>query len=509
MFISIMRGNKRLLRRCLTFFIAVSSMFGSGLVSAVWPSQSGRPGARTAQAPKTPPAVKDVSSEESLQADRRSPEQRTGVSLSRDDQRHIILPNANFNACVQGQGQDELELVIPGVRGDFEMQRITGNKVQEKLTSQAGDVRITLCKGKITTQDVQIIVNDAQPLLLGGLNARGSQVDKEIFGAAGVTKTEFLGVVNKLRPFRAAGPPKSLLEEEIKKMPVVRGARCAIGDVAITPALSLEGIGIMHIVHAVAPQNECADEEGLLRRTYGTVIRQALVLAMKEVADITHACNSSNADDSGVDLDDLQQPTIKKIALPSLGAYAGTPFERVAAIALEELTRVIRESGNRFIFEEVRFVVYSDEEFAAYEKVMRSYQPPVHTEPANNALTASPLGSVPPLTVSAVSTVPAPVSTTMMPTVQTVVAAQQPAQTAPSFQPAPTVTKPQGWIGWLKSSANQYLPKSFAFAQDEQPQVQAAQPEENRGALYWINANMSRVVGGVVGLLLLKRWMLK
>jgi len=136
--------------------------------------------------------------------------------------------------------------------------------------------RIQILKGDITKAEVDVIVNAANPMMLGG-----GGVDGAIHQAAG---------------------PKLL--EACRKVKVKNGIRCPFGEARITDSGNLSA---KYVIHAVGPRYRHEQEpEKLLISVY----KHALDLALE------HECNS--------------------IAFPALscGAY-GYPVIEAAHIALK------------------------------------------------------------------------------------------------------------------------------------------------------------------------------
>lgn len=174
---------------------------------------------------------------------------------------------------------------------------------------QAGDTLIRLVKGDITKQDTAAIVNAANSTLMGG-----GGVDGAIH--------------------RAGGP--RILDE-------CRWIAASIGSLPPGGAVITSGgnLPARFVIHAVGPiwQGGGRNEARILEHAY---------------------CNSlSLAFENG----------IATIAFPSIstGAYR-FPLDRAAHIAAATVVRFVRENP----LEEVRFVLFSDEDFAAYEKAVAS-----------------------------------------------------------------------------------------------------------------------------------------
>ncbi|WP_417614526.1 macro domain-containing protein [Oceanisphaera sp.] len=105
---------------------------------------------------------------------------------------------------------------------------------------------IEILEGDITTAHVDIIVNAANPVMLGG-----GGVDGAIH--------------------RAAGPG---LLEECRKVKAVNGIRCPTGEARITPAGLLQA---KYVVHTVGPVFKLEQQPGVLLES---CYRQCLELAL-------------------------------------------------------------------------------------------------------------------------------------------------------------------------------------------------------------------------------------
>ncbi len=164
--------------------------------------------------------------------------------------------------------------------------------------------RIELILDDITKQQVDAIVNAANTSLLGG-----GGVDGAIH--------------------RAAGP------ELLAECRTLGG--CSTGDAKITQGYNLPA---RHVIHTVGPvwHGGKRREDELLASCY----RRSLLLAMKH--------------------------RLKTVAFPciSTGAY-GFPYERAAAIAVREVTKLLE--GNPTI-EKVVFVCFLLDDYECYKKLL-------------------------------------------------------------------------------------------------------------------------------------------
>ncbi len=172
---------------------------------------------------------------------------------------------------------------------------------------EIGGSRITLVRGDITEQKVDAIVNAANSSLMGG-----GGVDGAIH--------------------RRGGP--AILEEcrELRRTRYREGL--PTGEAVATTGGNLS---VSHVIHAVGPvwRGGAKGEADLLARAY----RRSLELASDEGA--------------------------RTIAFPSIstGAY-GYPVERAARVALRAV--IDHVSAHLGAFDEVRFVLFSEDDFATY-----------------------------------------------------------------------------------------------------------------------------------------------
>ncbi|MEE9271182.1 MAG: O-acetyl-ADP-ribose deacetylase [Candidatus Krumholzibacteria bacterium] len=167
--------------------------------------------------------------------------------------------------------------------------------------------RLTLTRGDIMLQATEAIVNAANGSLLGG-----GGVDGAIH--------------------RAGGPG---ILEECKKI-VAEIGRCPTGEAVITTGGDLEAAWVIHTVGPVW-RGGGNGEAGLLASAY----RNSLTLATA----------------SG----------IRSLSFPSIstGAYR-FPIARAAEIALGTVSEVLEQTS----FDEVRFVLFSEEDLNVYEDTL-------------------------------------------------------------------------------------------------------------------------------------------
>lgn len=179
---------------------------------------------------------------------------------------------------------------------------------EQRITEIINGSKLTLIVGDITTQAVDAIVNAANSQLIGGGGVDGA--------------------------IRRAGGPA--IEQECAAIRARQGG-CPTGSAVITGAGRLQA---RYVVHAVGPiwQGGTHGEAELLASAY----LSSLALAAE--------CGA------------------RTVAFPSIstGVY-GYPVAQAARVAL----KVIRSelSGERF--EEVRFVLFSEANFAVYAEALR------------------------------------------------------------------------------------------------------------------------------------------
>jgi O-acetyl-ADP-ribose deacetylase (regulator of RNase III) len=182
------------------------------------------------------------------------------------------------------------------------------------LAAHVAGGRLTLVQGDITTQAVDAIVNAANSRLMGGGGVDGA--------------------------IRRAGGP--VIEEDCAAIRSRQGG-CPTGSAVITRAGHL---ACRHVIHAVGPiwQGGGLGEAELLAAAY----RSALALAA----------------DHGV----------RTIAFPSIstGVY-GYPVESAARVAI----RAVLDVMQRCVFDEIRLVLFSSGDFAAYAEALRQEVPGV------------------------------------------------------------------------------------------------------------------------------------
>jgi O-acetyl-ADP-ribose deacetylase (regulator of RNase III) len=168
---------------------------------------------------------------------------------------------------------------------------------------------IELVEGDIVRQDTDAIVNAANTSLLGG-----GGVDGAIH--------------------RAAGPR---LLEACRALPAEHGVRCPTGEARITEGFDLPA---RYVIHAVGPvwRGGLQGEPEQLASAY----RSSLALA--------------------------REHHLASVAFPSLSTGAfGYPLDRAAAVALETVAQDLADHGAPAL---VRFVLFSSDSLAAYERAL-------------------------------------------------------------------------------------------------------------------------------------------
>jgi O-acetyl-ADP-ribose deacetylase len=175
-----------------------------------------------------------------------------------------------------------------------------------------GTTQITLIQGDITQQKVDAIVNAANEDL-----SHGGGVARAISKAAG-----------------------KYLQEYSNKMPMIsNGERCPMGKAVITPAFDLEKIGIKKIIHATGPRGTTFNKEQLLCDAYTNSLQVAM-----------------NND-------------LKSIAFPAIStAIFGYDIDEATPVALKAIQAFVVKHPKSF--NEIRLVVFSDKDFAVYQKYM-------------------------------------------------------------------------------------------------------------------------------------------
>ncbi len=179
-----------------------------------------------------------------------------------------------------------------------------------------GRTKIELVRGDITQQQVDAVVNAANPTLMGG-----GGVDGAIH--------------------RAGGP--AILEECKKIRETLPGRRLPAGEAVITTGGNLPA---RYVIHTVGPiwEGGGAGEDEILARAY----RRSLELA--------------------------KERGIRTVAFPSIstGAY-GFPVERAARIALRTILEFCRQHSDAF--DVVRMVLWSEQDLRTYEEALRELWP--------------------------------------------------------------------------------------------------------------------------------------
>ena len=173
------------------------------------------------------------------------------------------------------------------------------------MQAKVGNTRLTLVRGDIITQDTEAIVNAANSSLLGGGGVDGA--------------------------IHRAGGPQIL--EECKRIRAKQGG-CPTGEAVVTTGGLLKA---KYVIHTVGPiwRGGNENEEELLVNAY----RSSLTLA--------------------------KEKGIRSVSFPSIstGAY-GYPIQAACRVALSTVQDFLMEHD----FEEVRFVLFSDEDLRSYEK---------------------------------------------------------------------------------------------------------------------------------------------
>jgi O-acetyl-ADP-ribose deacetylase (regulator of RNase III) len=171
-----------------------------------------------------------------------------------------------------------------------------------------GTTRITIVQGDITKQNVDAIVNAA---------------NEELKHGGGVAKAIAI----------AAGPE---FQKDSDAMPMmVNGEKCPMGKAVITPAFNLEKVGIKKVIHTTGPRGITLDKEQLLEDAYQNSLKVA------------------------------QDNNLKSIAFPAIStAIFGYDINKATPIAFRAVKDFLIQNPD--VFDEVRFVVFSDKDLAVY-----------------------------------------------------------------------------------------------------------------------------------------------
>lgn len=178
---------------------------------------------------------------------------------------------------------------------------------------QIAGVKLLLYRGDITLQNCDAIVNAANSSLLGG-----GGVDGAIH--------------------RAGGPA---ILEECRKIRAAQGS-CSPGNAVITGGGKLKARWVIHTVGPVWRGGE-ANEDHTLANAYKNSLSRALEVEAKTIAF----------------------PSI------STGAY-GYPVEKAARVSMNAISEFL--ASNRDAFSEIRFVLFDDRTFQAYDAAAKAIQ---------------------------------------------------------------------------------------------------------------------------------------
>lgn len=193
-----------------------------------------------------------------------------------------------------------------GIKSRIQFQII--KEVELMIEKMIGNTKVILKKGDITNEEVDAIVNAANPSLMGGGGVNGAI-------------------------HRAGGP--SILEE-CKKIVASQG-RLPTGKAVITTGGNLRA---RYVIHTVGPiwHGGKEGEEELLRSCYKESLRVAI--------------------DNGC----------KSIAFPSIstGAY-GYPVNLACQVAIKALIDLLKPGIS---IHEVRFILFDSATFSAYKEIL-------------------------------------------------------------------------------------------------------------------------------------------
>lgn len=206
---------------------------------------------------------------------------------------------------------------------------------------------ITILQGDITKQSVDAIVNAAKPSLLGG-----GGVDGAIHRAAGRALYEecfdiplipdrLVDVVTRYVAGSSAPSPAR------DRVPVQSdGVRCLVGQARATRGHELSADWVVHTVGPIYNPNYDSECEELLESAY----ERSLLLA--------------------------QMLGCRTVALPAIscGVY-GYPLNRAAEIAIRVASRPC------WHFDEIRFVLFPDDVFKAFDDALFQSTVPAEEQP--------------------------------------------------------------------------------------------------------------------------------
>ena len=178
-------------------------------------------------------------------------------------------------------------------------------------------VQITVVKGDITMQPVDVIVNAANSKLAAGGGVCGA-----IFAAAGHELIQACHVY-----------------------PLHNGVRCAVGDACITPSGALQRRGVKKIIHAVGPDGRIIKDRQQQKKLLGSAYQKSLELAA--------------------------QRGFKSIAFPfiSSGIYQ-VDSQLAAKTAVTAVQKYCAD--NKTSLQEVRFLVHGDESYELFKSLLKA-----------------------------------------------------------------------------------------------------------------------------------------
>jgi O-acetyl-ADP-ribose deacetylase (regulator of RNase III)/predicted kinase len=208
---------------------------------------------------------------------------------------------------ISGEGFDEV-VVLDAAAARRASVEVISMTAPEPVTHRVGSAQLRLVLGDITEQRVDAIVNAANSRLVGGGGVDGA--------------------------IRRAGGPA--IEEECARIRAQQGG-CPTGSAVITGAGRLPARFVIHAVGPVWHGGDHGEAEQL-----ASAYRSSLALAA--------------------------QHGVRTIAFPSIstGIY-GYPIAQAARVALRTVLRELA-SGS---FEEIRFVLFSAGDFAAYAEALQ------------------------------------------------------------------------------------------------------------------------------------------
>jgi len=225
--------------------------------------------------------------------------------------RIIELLEKSIQSIIHRTPQKVVKQVVRPVAAKKQKQAQPSPEQPEEKELYIGKTLITFVEDDITKQNVDAIVNAANEQL----GNRGG-IAKAIREAAG---QEFQDYCDRMR---------------ILKAPDIK---CPTGQAVITPAFNLKRVGIKNIINTVGPLGNNPNKKILLRTAYQNSLKIA------------------------------QQYNLRSIAFPAIStAIFKYNINEATPVAFEAVKEFVKNNPNAF--DEIRFVLFSDDDMAVYEK---------------------------------------------------------------------------------------------------------------------------------------------